>query len=67
VVGVVLEAGRVADWINEKAVAGGQLGPALQRGEELDERVAPLRFVAVDAGEETNADGFVAPLGPMNR
>ena len=60
----VLETGRIANRIKRQIITGGQFGLGFQQFDELDDRVHAFRFVAVDAGENADADRRVAALGP---
>src|ERR1035437_5721608 len=58
----VLESGRITDRKDEQAITGGQLRFGLQQLQESDQRMHPLRLIAMNAGKYTKPDGIVATL-----
>ena len=63
----VLETGRIANRIKRQIITSGQFRLRLEQFNELDNRVRAFRLVAVDAGENADADGVSPPFGPTNR
>src|SRR5581483_426289 len=61
VAGVVLKPRGIADRIEEQAVALGQFRIFLERGDESRQRQSAFGFVAVDGGEDSDADGVPSP------
>jgi len=63
----VFEARRIADRVNEQAVALRQFRLGVEHLQKPDQRVNAFRLVTVNSGEDADADRIVAGFGPMKR
>src|SRR5262245_61567692 len=60
--GVVLETGRIADRIDEKCVAFGDFAILFHGFHEARQREGTFRLIAMDRGEDADADRITAAL-----
>src|SRR5581483_9561548 len=60
---VVLEAGWIAEWVEEEAIALREFGIFFQRRCETRQRQRAFRFIAVNGGENANSNSIAAALG----